>query len=351
MSAAASASASASTASHSAFGHDEQPSKRARLEHGEADGVTAAVHEAVQAALDSSAAAATGDKRDWEHGLSALIADYAAPALAYHVLCSDVAEPDVSSFDTAHAMLRELLRRRYDGMLAAGEGSEAEWSAAEVEAECAKSMQRHDRRVTAAQEKAEKYGDKEHPYDEEIAALHAQRVTLDGREEERREQAGEGQQGSSAQWSASSSPPLSASLSPLQPLFVLFQQGSLSWRGSERESWELHWFDSAEQLATFLRANPSGFVAETGDADGAALSLADLLRRALHLSVEGKRGRVGSCYLAAVFHRARTVWYVHEGGRIDDDDASGSEVSEDSERSDESADEEDGDGSIEEAEE
>ena len=355
LSTAASSYPYSSSSAHSASDLHEQPSKRARLDHGEADAVAAAVHEAVQASLDSSAAAATGDKRDWEHGLSSLISDYAAPTLAYHVLCSAAMEPDVSSFDTAYAMLRHLRHlRRCENMEFAEEAGEAERGAADLESECARLLRHNDRRVTAAQEKAEHNSDSEDPYDEEIAALHAQRITLEGREEESREQVGEREEGSSEKWSASSSSlPLSASLSPLQPPFVLFQQSSLSRSARERESWEVQWFDSAEQLVTFLRASPSGFDTGAADAegDGGALSLADLLRRALHLNREGKQGRGGSCYLAAVFHRARTVWYVHGGGNSDDDDDTGSENSDASEDGDESADEDGSGGSSEEADE
>jgi len=253
----------------------------------------------VQAALDGTA---SSQPHNWERGLSSLVSAYAAPRLSYHILCSDCDEPDVCSFDTALDMLHHL-RRRY--RIPEGEGKVEEEgearSDAEVEAECCRLLRQNISAVIAAQEDEEDgEASREYPFDEEIAALHAERITLESDEVHAAAVAAE------AEWSASTCPPLSAQLSSLQPPFVLFQQSNLSYKGMWRSPWDVQWFDSADSFINAL-SQQAGIHPAADQEDIEKLQLVDLLRRAVHISEVGNEWKGTHEYLSAVFHRARKV--------------------------------------------
>ena len=258
------------------------------------------INEAVQATLDSNATPST-QPSNWEAGLSSVIAAYAAPRLEYHVLCSDPSEADVSSFATADAMLQHLCTRYHQPY----ERKEGESTDVELEAKCIRMMRQNDQQVTEQQEDEEDgEASSEFPFDEEIAALHGERLTL------QRRTLGE-------PWSASASPALSPSLAPLLPPYVLFQQCNLRWKGMHRDSWMVEFVDSDEELVSFLRDHPAGRedneATEDEEREGEQMGLNDLLRRALHHSEQDTEHlRTAAQFLVGIFHRARKVWYVKD---------------------------------------
>ena len=220
---------------------------------------------------------------------------------------------DVSSFDSAHAMLHHLRQRyRKTGKgKEAREGKEDERSVAEVEAECVQLMRQNSEEVTAQQQDSgSEDSDNDYPYDDEMTALQAERITLEPGT------AGEGE------WSVSASAPLSASLSSLQAPFVLFQQCNLHCREDQRNSWAVTRFDTVEQLTRFLERYPAGHAyintrrkagkGKEGEqqASEEEPKLTDLLRRALHINQGAEQDKGEERYLSAVFHRARMVWFA-----------------------------------------
>ena len=364
-----------SSSSQSAASSHQQSHKRPRAQPSEHEDVSAAtINEAVQAALDSSAASSSSFSSAslqpavsrWEPGLSSLISAYAAPLLQYHVLASAAWEPDVTSFDSAQAMLQDL-RRRYHKQPPErkdGEASEED-KLEEVEAECVRLLAQNATDVTHQQEDEDEENDPgEFPFDDvstlqhalessmhacavaclvsatvhssallfpslpfpplcvvcrpqEIGALHGQRLTLAAAAERKAAQHAAAGGIGAVPWSAATSPALSPSLASLQPPYVLFQQCNLRWKEQHRDGWEVKHIGSDDELVHFLRTNPAGHEGHRprDDADeqraGEHMELHDLLRRALWHSEQDEEELKGSDpYLAAIFHRVRVVWDV-----------------------------------------
>ena len=304
----------------------QPPQKRARLQRSERpESLAAAVTQAVQAALDLTATATSSNQpassssssSSWEAGLSSIISAYAAPRLQYHVLCSSQDLDDVDSFDLANDMRRHL-RRRYNkpakreakGTVQSERSEEEEES--KLVAKSVRLMKQHKEKVREAQREDEEMGESDDsPFDDEIALLRAQRLTLaDGPTRERR--------APTETWSMSASPPLSASLAPLQPPYILFQQSNLRSKRRFRDSWRLRQLDTDEELALELRDFLGGVYGL--DADNAErewqenqeMQLTDLVRRALWRADREADNKGDSDYLAAIFHCATKVWDVYQ---------------------------------------